>query len=202
MFCRVVAVVFVVAVAVSRLPATDHWLLSFVVADSFFGEHNVLQNRTAFALIEIMIVVVILAILAMIAVPKFARSSDEAHQSALETDLQSASKQIELYKHHHNGRGPERNEHNQLDTNNFIKRMTEKTTSLGALSSVGSCGPYLPEWPSNPFVDSAVAETVKFGKTALPPHDGSSGWYFSRRTLILYENSVRYSELLEMKKQR
>ena len=62
--------------------------------------------RNAFTLIELLIVVVILGILAAIVVPQFSNASDSAIKSALKSQLQTISSQLELYRVQHQGSYP------------------------------------------------------------------------------------------------
>lgn len=149
------------------------------------------ERRTyAFTLVEVLIVVMLLAVLAMIAIPRFSGASEQARESALATDLQTVRRQIEIYKSDHNGRGPHINELEALDTIRFTGRLLSKTTVDGKIDNTnGTCGPYLREWPSNPFVPDSVATSIKYG-TGAPARDDSSGWYFNTATGMLYPNSV------------
>ncbi len=150
-----------------------------------------LPNRKAFSLVEILIVVIMLGIMAMIVIPKFSSSADDTRESALATDYSNASRQIELYKHQHAGRGPETDENGSLDTANFVSRMTGRTTQESGLAANGEFGPYLMEWPSNPFVEGAAASQITFGKDPPAARDGATGWYYSWKTRRLYVNSLQ-----------
>ena len=55
------------------------------------------SKRRAFTLVELLIVVVILAILALIAVPKFMNSAQRSRESALRSDLKLMRNGIELF---------------------------------------------------------------------------------------------------------
>ncbi|MGB2824245.1 MAG: prepilin-type N-terminal cleavage/methylation domain-containing protein, partial [Phycisphaerae bacterium] len=59
--------------------------------------------RKGFSLLEVMIVVVMIAIVAAIAIPRFVDASDEAAEAALAKDLRMVRQQIELFKLHHDG---------------------------------------------------------------------------------------------------
>jgi general secretion pathway protein G len=148
------------------------------------------RRAYAFTLVEVLIVVMLLAVLAMIAIPRFSSASDQARESALATDLQTTRQQVEVYKTDHNGRGPHLDEDGNLDVVRFVGRLTNKTTVAGKIdNNNGTCGPYLREWPSNPFLPAGSAQSIKFG-TDPAPRDGPSGWYFETDTAILYPNSV------------
>jgi prepilin-type N-terminal cleavage/methylation domain-containing protein len=62
--------------------------------------------RTAFTLIEILIVVVILGILAAIVIPQFTNAADDANQSSVKSQLQTLRSQIELYRAQNAGVDP------------------------------------------------------------------------------------------------
>src|SRR3954453_3386064 len=58
-------------------------------------------RKTAFTLVEILIVVIILGLLAAIVIPQFTNASQDARESALASQLQTLRSQIELYKLQH-----------------------------------------------------------------------------------------------------
>lgn len=149
---------------------------------------------TGFTLVEILIVLLILAILAMAAIPKLVDASNDTRETALATDLQAARTQIQLYRSRHRGRGPEFNESGATDPANFVARMTSRTDLNGALNPAGEFGPYLPLWPSNPFVEGAAAQAIQFDSNARPPRHGATGWYYSLTTGMLYPNSTTGGE--------
>jgi prepilin-type N-terminal cleavage/methylation domain-containing protein len=64
------------------------------------------QHRSAFTLIEILIVVVILGILAAIVIPQFTDASQEASNSSVRSMLQTVRSQVELYRVKHGGTPP------------------------------------------------------------------------------------------------
>ena len=138
---------------------------------------------------EITIVVVLLAILAMLTVPRIISAQDEVKESALATDLQVLRRQIELYKAQHTERAPHVDEFGQKDVNNMKARMLGRTDPDGKINPSGSCGPYMNDWPENPFCDAAVAADVAFGKSTIPPRNGTTGWYYCILNTIIYPNS-------------
>jgi len=145
--------------------------------------------RGGFSFLEILIVVVMMAILAMIIIPKISAVSDYTRASALAVDLHATKKLIELYKLKHGGRSPHVNKAGEKDEDNFILRMTSKTDDEGTIDANGACGPYLKEWPTNPYCEPAIAQKILFGKPAITPLDGTTGWYYSTENLRLYINA-------------
>ena len=138
------------------------------------------RTNKGFTLVEILIVVIILGILAAIVIPQFTEASNDARDSSLKSDLQTARSQLELYKVQHLEKYPSVDETGALDTGNFIARMTGKTDQDGKLNTAGIFGPYLQKFPKNQFVDSSVADVVSFGATQVT--DGSAGWWFDTNT--------------------
>ena len=137
---------------------------------------------------EILIVLAILAITAMIVVPQWGKASMDARESALATDLLTVRKQIDLYRAQHAGQPPDVDENGMPDTAHFTARLLGKTSPLGKLGG-GTLGPYLTEWPTNSFADSAVAGLVKFGAGTSPPRDGAAGWYYGTSSSMFSANS-------------
>jgi general secretion pathway protein G len=96
------------------------------------------SRKSAFTLVEILIVVIILGILAAIVIPQFTSASTEARQNSVRSQLQTLRSQIELYKLQHGDALPD------LVTN---WNPLLNTTSFGG----NSYGPYLQAAPSNPL---------------------------------------------------
>ena len=148
------------------------------------------KGRAAFSLVEVIIVVLILGIMAMIVVPKFSSATTDARNSALETTLSSTRRQIELYKAHHKDKGPHLNAAGNPDPANFVARLTGRTDASGKIVAAGRMGPYMTDWPSNPFLKEPAASQVKFGGNPIPPRDDSSGWYYCINNGTFHVNSI------------
>ena len=149
------------------------------------------RNRQGFTIIELMIVVAMIAVLAMIVLPNFSVASDEARESALAADLQAVTRQIELYRIEHGGHYPhiDENGNPDPDTDALVARLTSKTDETGALKDDGDCGPYLLEWPSNPFCPEDIAKDIMIDGDADSPRDDTTGWYYSTTTGQVSPNS-------------
>ena len=156
------------------------------------------RRRKAFTLIELLIVITILAIIAAIAVPKFLDASEDARESALATNLQMLRRQIALYRLQHGDRGPHLDENDNEDTRNIVARMTGRTDANGKIIETGAFGPYMKEWPSNPFCDAAIAQEVTAGAASIYVRDGSSGWYYCTTTCLISANSTIGAERCEL----
>lgn len=149
------------------------------------------MSRTAFTTVELLIVVMAMSILAMMVVPKYMTASNDAKESALLSDLQSLRSQIEIYRAHHLGKGPEYSEAGALDTSNYANRLKGKTDPSGKINPQGKLGPYVDDWPGNPFCSDSVAKSIKFGEALSAPRDGSTGWYVSLTDGSIHPNSTQ-----------
>ncbi len=136
------------------------------------------RNKTAFTLVEILIVVAILGILVAIVVPEFSSASEDSKLSNLMSNLYLIRAQLELYKMHHNETYP----------TNINVQMTIKTDADGTINESGSCGPYLHIFPANPFVE----HPVKAVKTNGTPGDG---WSYDFTTGVIVANTAGHGDL-------
>lgn len=123
------------------------------------------MKRSAFTLVELLIVVIILGILAAVVIPQFSDASTDARLASLTTNLQTIRGQLDLYKLQHNGTYP-------LLTN-FVNAMTKKSDVDGTINATGKFGPYLQRIPNNPFTVGGTGNDVTSGAAAT-----SKAWYY------------------------
>src|SRR5512133_275971 len=103
------------------------------------------MKRTAFTLVEILIVVIILGILAAIVIPQFTNASNDARNNSVASTLQTIRSQIELFKIQHADTPP------TLGTGWTIMLGQSATTEVGSAAGAGTnFGPYLQQAPVNP----------------------------------------------------
>lgn len=139
--------------------------------------NNAKARRTAFTLIEVLIVVVIMAVLAATIIPQFSSSTNDAKASSLQYNLHSLRSQIQLYMLHHNGQIPQ-------ITNGALPQLTSATDVNGNVGAQGPTYPYGPyvlnTMPTNPFTGlNVVTATTTFPPTAP---SGNGGWLFNPQT--------------------
>jgi prepilin-type N-terminal cleavage/methylation domain-containing protein len=147
--------------------------------------------RSAFTLIEVLIVVVIMAVLAATIIPQFATSTKDAKESSLNFNLHTMRSQIELYKAHHNGDAPD----DVGDAaNGYLPQLTNRTNTSGAIGADENThpyGPYFDEVPDNPFnADNSVLEVAA---APVGPGDGTTGWQYNPATGEIWPNNTEWT---------
>ncbi len=142
------------------------------------------SKKSAFTLIEVLIVVVIMAILAATIIPQFASSTNDAKKSALQFNLNTIRAQIELYKINHNGSYPT----SAATLENLLTSKTDIDGNVGTTSTY-KYGPYIQggKLPENPFNNLRTVTTLSAG-TIPTTGDNASGWLFDPTTGNFYPN--------------
>ncbi len=146
------------------------------------------QNRTAFTLIEVLIVVIIMAVLAATIIPQFSSSTEDAKGSALDFNLHTIRSQIEMYKVHHLGRVP--------SLADFAQQMTEQTNVQGGFTGDTPYGPYIQgQIPPNPFNGSnELVAVATAGTVPTAVVSGGAGWQYDETTGGFYPNNPEWYE--------
>jgi len=145
------------------------------------------NRRSAFTLIEVLIVVIIMAVLAATIIPQFTSSTEDAKMSSLKFNLHTIRSQIEMYKIQHGGTAP--------SLANFAAQMTAKTDASGGTGTSAIYGPYFQgDVPSNPFnslstLRTTAATTETDAKAAVT---GAAGWQYNATTGGFYPDNTEY----------
>jgi general secretion pathway protein G len=151
---------------------------------------NTKVHRSAFTLIEVLIVVIIMALLAATIIPQFSSSTTDAKKSALNFNLHTMRSQIDVYKVHHNGTAPKQS--------TFADQMTKKTDIDGTVNAAtGKYGPYFQGVvPQNPYNNSNAIFKYTASPTGTPPtgsgDSGASGWQYDEADGSFYPNHTGY----------
>ena len=144
-------------------------------------------RRSAFTLIEVLIVVVIMAVLAATIIPQFSSSTNDAKDSALKFNLHTIRSQLEMYKVHHKGNAP------LLAT--FVNQMTKPTNIDGGTTGSNLIyGPYFQgQLPANPFNSSdALVAVATAGTEPTTVAAGGAGWQYDESNGGFFPNNSEY----------
>lgn len=147
------------------------------------------SRRSAFTLIEVLIVVIIMAVLAATIIPQFSSSTKDAKMSNLKFNLHTIKSQLEMYKEHHLSKYP-----TAATSEEFQNRMTQKTKQDGTVDNVaGAYGPYIEGTiPMNPF-NNSNAVVIVTGDTEPAAATGSTdGWQYNPTHGWFYPNNTEY----------
>jgi len=118
------------------------------------------RRRRGFTLVELLVVIVVLAVLAAIVLPKFMNSSRRAKESALRSDLKLLRNAVGLF---------------QTDTLTYPKQLSDLALTAALAKGLDSAGvdaniipadwhgPYLQEVPNDPISGAAFAYSTTSG---------------------------------------
>lgn len=162
-----------------------------------------MKKRTAFTLVELVVVILILGIIASVAVPRVMRSTSNAGESALKQDLATLRSAIELYANDHGGVLPGAASDGGTGAAGseeaFKNQLLHYTNAAGAFSadktSAFPYGPYVrrpfPAAPAGPKSGNAAVKMETTG-TLLTGADETTGWRYDTKTgeFILNSNDI------------
>jgi len=130
-----------------------------------------MHRRSAFTLIEVLIVVVIMAILTATIIPQFTDSTKDAKSSTVQFNLHTLRSQIQLYRTQHNGTAP----------SGTLAELLASTDASGATGTGANYpyGPYLRQIPTNPYSNSASIKVITNDPAQAGDVTGTGGWLYN-----------------------
>lgn len=142
-------------------------------------------KKSAFTLVEILIVVIILGILAAIVIPQFTNASQDARRSSLTSQLQTIRSQLELYKLQHLDQAPPNlSAAGSVAGATAFDTMIAQTASDHTIAAGAEFGPYLQAVPANPLRSGVTGVVVVSGAdpvvgVAVPGVSANEGWVYN-----------------------
>lgn len=141
------------------------------------------SHDSAFTLVEILVVVVLLGILAAVVIATVGNSTTSAKASALATDLQLLRNFVLIYKGQHLEVAPgyPNGDATAAPTEQaFVDQAILSSNTSGQTSVVGTPGfergPYMQKIPANPFNGLSTIQMLADGEAFPANADDSHGW--------------------------
>jgi prepilin-type N-terminal cleavage/methylation domain-containing protein len=150
--------------------------------------------RTAFSLVELVIVVVIIGIVGAIAVPRLSSASERAKTGSLTANIAVLTKCIEHYIAEHGDLSPADNPGSPGSASGalFAERLVGRTDGNGLVIPGGPFGPYLREVPPNPY---NRRRTIRIDGVA--PGANLAGWRWSTTKRLIDADHAGSGGVLE-----
>ena len=150
-----------------------------------------------FSVVEVLIVVVFLAIVAALTLPRFSSGSSTARANTLAENLRVVRTQLEIFRGQHQGVPPG---YPGCDTSKapiegaFAKQMIQASDEHGNTAAPGTpgfrFGLYLQEIPENPVNGKTTVQVIRDGAAFPNDADDSHGWIYKPETLTFKADAV------------
>jgi len=155
------------------------------------------MKGSAFTLVEVLVVVILLGILAAVVVPQFSTATANARASMLRDDLRIMRMQIAVFTEQHLGIPPgfplgkiEDGASEQV----FIDHMTLASNMYCQLADLGTegypYGPYMREMMTNPINDMATIRIIAANEPLPTVAAGTHGWIYCPSRPAFFSDAV------------
>jgi prepilin-type N-terminal cleavage/methylation domain-containing protein len=155
-----------------------------------------MRPARGFTLVELLIVVIILAILAAMVLPKFTTVTANAKASMLMDDLRLMRSQLMIFKAQHAGVSagyPDCDPGKAPTEGTLAAHITMASTMQGATAKVGTpgyhYGPYMREMPENPINGRKSVRIIADGEQFPDSPLNQDGWIYQPSTLTFKADS-------------
>lgn len=118
---------------------------------------NLRSIRLGFTLVELLIVIIVIAVLAAIAIPKFVNSSERSKEASLHADLKLVRDAVELY---HNDTGAWPAQLSDLSATTAPASGKDSTGAAYTINATDWKGPYLMSVPNDPVAEAALTYSI------------------------------------------
>jgi len=167
-----------------------------VRTDHLHSRH-IKQNKTGYALVEVVVAALILGILAKWVVPQFSVAGNAKVKTRLRSNLNDMRTQIMVYRAQHNGVSPGYPEGDFFSPptfESFVAQMTLYTDATGKTSTTPSSefkyGPYMDQIPANPVNRRADMRVVEADLPFPQTPNGDYGWVYQPASAVVAANIV------------
>ena len=118
---------------------------------------NLRINRPGFTLVELLIVIIVIAVLAAIAIPKFVNSSARSKEASLHADLKLVRNAVELF---HNDTGGYPALLSDLSATTAPASGKDSTGAAYSIVATNWKGPYVATVPTDPVSTTALTYSI------------------------------------------
>jgi prepilin-type N-terminal cleavage/methylation domain-containing protein len=180
-----------------------------VVVMLFKNEEVIFKDHSAFTLIEMLVVILILGTLALIIIPQITVSTEDTKLNTLTNNIRIMRSAMELYYHEHgaypgqkktDGSGKDEGDNNKAAIA-FVEQLTKYTSAIGETSDTADgthrYGPYLKfGMPLNPYNENSDIKCDTGEKDITKrTSDGKTGWKFYTKTGVFIANDGSHDNL-------
>ncbi len=157
--------------------------------------HGGVHRPTGFALVEIVVALLLVAILAVLVLPRLVEATDTRQQTQLRNQIQILRTAISSYRSEHNNLPPGFPEGDPTATPTYetlVAQLTQYSDAQGRTSTQPDeqfqFGPYLDKLPNNPINNHAMIRLISTNEPFPNGPVGTEGWLYQPATGAIAAN--------------